>query len=744
MAAVGSAKVKSSLFHSMQSSRSAVSLKNVLALENRLRPYLERRINHSPATAQNQLNESDLFLLAKLWKSLSPEFRQLYQEATQIPSGDTYYVSPSGHFEVYYTTKGADRISATDNYGFGAAGNWRTKNNQPNGVPDYVDEVAWDLDSAWSMEIGQFNYIQPIPYTDPTHTSNKFKVVIANLGEGYYGETYPGDTVGSHGFSSHIEINNNWSGPDWAGTGYDTIPYNGARVTCPHEFFHTIQYAMAWNLSFADQTPDSFPLSWLEGTAVMMEGLAFRYVYDYIQYASDYFDDPAITMLDPSDTSETVYTNSLITKFLHELESPDPKNDFIRHIFFDDYNAPVNFYQDLHSVSSSLGKNWVDILNGFHTQSFFTGSRAITSIFLQDSPLLPQWSYGYDYFNAAQTLTKQVNPYAMQLFALQPAQSQGDTMGFVFQGDNFSSSYPAWSASCILERLNGTDSIVHFSFSNNTLAALEIPSWHSLQDALVVVTNGDIAARHNASLSFQLCPITYPAGSQHTFSSMTPTDTAIVSLKAQTALRCSLTVTAVTDDSLLAIAAKNRLFPATDLFAVSFPATWSSGSSISLAINSTTSIQIAPQTLGLYVWNGAAWSKVPDTVSFTHQSLRATAAVAQPGVYSVLYSSTSAADAVAVYPNPVHLRAGSSVKIAGKNILDIWVYDIGGKMISRATTGALPSPASLPESSSGFNWLLTNASGKTVFPGMYYVCLDYKDAVTQAVKKKKEKILVIP
>ncbi|MGB7566297.1 MAG: T9SS type A sorting domain-containing protein, partial [Chitinivibrionales bacterium] len=365
-------------------------------------------------------------------------------------------------------------------------------------------------------------------------------------------------------------------------------------------------------------------------------------------------------------------------------------------------------------------------------------------IFLQYSPLLPQWSYSYDYFNAAQTIAKQVNPYAMQLFALQPAQSQGDTMGFVFQGDNSSYPYPVWSASCILERLNGTDSIVHFSFSNNTLAALEIPSWHSLQDALVIVTNGDITVSHTASLSFQLCPITYPAGSQHTFSSVTPTDTAVVSLKTQTALRCSLTVTAVTDDSLLAAAAKNRLFPATDLFAVSFPATWSSGSSISLAINSTSTLQIAPQTLGVYVWNGAAWSKVPDTVSFTHQSLRATAAVAQPGIYSVFYSSMSEANAVAIYPNPVHLKTGSFVKIAGKNILDIWVYDISGKMISRATAGAQPSPASLPESQSGFNWLLTNASGKTVFPGMYYVCLEYKDAVTQAVKKKKQKILVVP
>ena len=141
---------------------------------------------------QSQLNENDLVLLAKVWNSLSPDFKQLYQQATQIPSQDTFYVSPSGHFEVYYTTKGEEPINSADNYGFGAAGNWRTKNNQPNGVPDYVDEVAWDLDSAWSMEIGRFQYIQPIPYTDATHTSNRFKVVIASLGEGYYGETFPG------------------------------------------------------------------------------------------------------------------------------------------------------------------------------------------------------------------------------------------------------------------------------------------------------------------------------------------------------------------------------------------------------------------------------------------------------------------------------------------------------------------------------------------------------------------------
>lgn len=744
MAVIVSAKEKSSLFHSMQLSRIAISLKNVHALEDRLRPYLERRVNHSPATAQNQLNESDLFLLPKLWKSLSPEFRQLYQDATQIPPGDTYYVSPSGHFEVYYTTQGADRISATDNYGFGAAGNWRTKNNKLNGVPDYVDEVAWDLDSAWSMEIGQFQYIQPIPYTDATHTSNRFKVVIANLGEDYYGETFPGNPVGPHGFSSHIEINNNWSGPDWAGTGYDTIPYNGARVTCPHEFFHTIQYAMAWSVYQDDAAPDSFPLSWTEGTAVMMEGLAFRYVYDYIQYTSDYFDDPTMTILDPTDESMAIYTNSLMTKFLHELFSPVPDNDFIRHVFFSNYDTLSNFYKILRSESSSAGKNWVDILNSFHTQSFFTGTRAVNGIFLQDAPLLPQWSYSYDILNATQALTKQVKPYGMQLFALQPSQVQGDTMGFVFQGENSSNPFPIWSASCILERLNGTDSIVHFLFSNNTLAALAIPSWHSLRDAFMIVTNGDIAASHNASLSVQLCPITYFAGSQYTFTSATSTDTAIVFLKALANLRCSLTLATVKNDSLLSVAANNRLSPATGLFTISYPASWSIGSSITLAVNSQMDISVSPLSLALYVWNGATWSKVADSVSYVNQSLHVIASVSQPGIYAVFFPSTAAAGAVVVYPNPIHLRANSSVKITGKNILEIWVYDISGKLISHALSGARSSSSSLPESSSGFNWLLTNASGKLVFPGMYYVCLDYRDAVTQAVKKKKQKVLVIP
>ena len=741
-----SAKVKSSVFHSMQLSRNAAYSRSVQALENRLRPFLQQRLTHprSFTNAQNRFNESDLFLLAKDWNGLSPEFKKLYREATVIPGDDASYVSPSGHFEVYYATKGESRISPVDNYGFGAAGNWRIKNSQPNGVPDYVDEVAWALDSAWSMEINRFQYIQPIPFTDATHASNRFKVVITSLGEGYYGETFPDDQASPRGFSSHMEINNDWSGPDWYGTGYDTIPYNGARVTCAHEFFHAIQYAMAWNLS-ADATPDSFPLSWIEGSAVMMEGLAFEYVYDYIQYTYDYFNDYTITMLDPSDTNGTVYTNSLITKFLHEFYSPNPDNDFIWRIFFNDYNASIDFYENIRALSLSVGANWVDILNAFHTQSYFTGARAVPGIFIKDAPLLSEWDYAFDAFGANSTITKQVNPYAMQVFALQPGKGQGDTLGLVFQGSHPAGapSYPIWSASCICERSNGTDTIEHFAFVNGSLASLEIPGWHSMSDALVIVTNGDLASSHSASVSIQTCPVTYAAGSQFTFISATPTDTATVSLKANVALRCSLSVAVVNNDTLLAAAARDKLVSVTGMFTISFPAIWSTGSSIVLTINSHTYIPANPQTLGLYVWSDTAWSKVTDTVFYTNQSLHAITSNVQPGTYAVFYPAASSPE-VAVFPNPAHLRRDGSISFRGKSLLELWIYSIDGMLLTHDVKGRNNQPRSVGESADGFDWRLCSNSGTAVSPGIYFARIGYNDPVKGVTKKIAQKVFVVP
>ncbi len=749
MVGAGNAKVNSLLSRSIHSAQAVISSKSIQALEERLKPYLERRIHHSPATNQNGLNESDLFLLAKVWNGLSPDFKQLYQQATQIPSQDAFYVSPSGHFEIYYTTKGEDKISPADNYGFGAGGNWRIKNGHPNGIPDYVDEVAWDLDSAWSMEIDRFQYIQPIPYKDATHASDRLKVVIASLGQGFYGETFPGEQVGAHGISSHIEINNNWSGPDWAATGYDTIPYNGARVTCPHEFFHTIQFAMAHSVYQLDAAPDSFPLSWTEGTAVMMEGLAFQYVYDYIQYTPDYFDDPTITMLDPTDESMAIYTNSLMTKFLHELFSPAPDNDFIRHVFFSNYDTLADFYKILRSESSAVGKNWVDILNDFHTQSYFTGARAVAGVFIQDAPLLPEWNFTFDTPDATQKITKQVHPYAMQVFAFKPSQIQGDTLEVTFQGDPPSAAvtYPIWSVSCILERSGGKDSVVHFAFANNTIASLEIPSWKSLKDALFIVSNGDISSSRNATISFQTCPITYAAGSQDTIRLAEPLDTAAVTLKAMANLRCSLAITADTSNSLIAAGSRNQLLPQSGLFDISYPSIWSASASIGLVVTCPANDTPAIASQGLYVWSGSAWIKTEASISYINKSLRAEATVGSPGIYAIFHSSASwldSVDAVAVFPNPAHLRRDSRIVFKGKSLLELWIYSVDGILIAHEVKGQNNRPQSIDESANEFDWRLCNNSGRAVSPGVYFARIGYLDAVTKGMIKQVRKMFVVP
>jgi hypothetical protein len=340
----------------------------------------------------------------------------------------------------------------------------------------------------------------------------------------------------------------------------------------------------------------------------------------------------------------------------------------------------------------------------------------------------------------------------MQYFAIQPSQMPGDTLHFAFQGGaptGASYSYPTWSASCIVERPSGPDSVMHFAFASSTLASLEIPSWTSSKDALVIVTNGDIAASHNASVSVQTCPVTYVAGSQHTFMSATNTDTAIISLKAQANLRCSLTVVAIKDDSLLAIAAHYPipLSPVTGLFNVAFPASWSTGSSIALAINSQTNVPATHYSLGLYVWNNSLWSKIEDSVSYSNQSLHDLAPLVQPGIYAVFYSSLSPVDtanSVVIFPNPAHIKRDGSIAFRGKSLLELWIFSIDGTLITHDIYGQNDQPRSVAESQYGFDWRLCSAGGTAVSPGVYFARVGYKDPITKGMKKQAQKLFIVP
>jgi hypothetical protein len=481
------------------------------AFESRMRPYFENRIKGTAAVLQQTPaevpGETDILLLISMWPSLSSGFKALYKAATQIPDTFDTYVSPGGRFDVYYipvTRNSVYGVAVTDTLGYGAAGDWRPRISAPNGVPDYVDETAWALDSSWAMEMDRFGFIAPIPYHDSIHTSGRYPVVITSLGvNDFYGTTYPDSApVGPKGYPSHIELRNNWNGAPWKNMGYEAHPENGIRVTCAHELFHGVQYAMSWNV--VDQVNlDDFPLTWIEGAAVLMEELGFDYVNDYVQYCGLFFSDPGMSFFNflPSYDMH-IYSNVLPLKYLYEKKGGI---GLIRDVLFNNYAAATPFYQNLRATSLSSGSPWTALLNRFHTASFYTGSRADTSLFFADAALTDQWSYRHETLSGTYAVSKAVNPYGMQIFSFAPADADRDTVRFSLKcaaAATDSVPYPSWAASCIIRKNTGSDTVLTLAIDASGGAAARIPGWKSLNDILFIVSNGAPTETRNATVDF--------------------------------------------------------------------------------------------------------------------------------------------------------------------------------------------------------------------------------------------------
>jgi hypothetical protein len=468
--------------------------------ESRMRLFFENRLKGSGAVLQQPPSETDILLLVSMWPSLSPGFKALYKAATQIPKTFDTYVSPGGHFDVYYipaTRDPVNGVAVTDTLGYGAAGDWRPRISAPNGIPDYVDETAWALDSSWVMEMDRFGFIAPIPYHDSVHTSSRYPVVITSLGAiDYYGTTYP-DTapVGPKGYPSHFELRNSWNGAPWRDMGYEAHPENGIRVTCAHELFHGVQYAMTWNVVYQVNL-DDFPLGWIEGAAVLMEELGFDYVNDYLQYCAQFFNDPGM----PFFGSQYVYSNSLLTKYLYEKAGGI---GLFKDIFFSNWAAATPFHPNLRATSLAAGSPWTAFLNRFHAASFFTGTRADTSVFFADAALTGQWSYLHETLSGTYSVSKAVNPYGMQIFSFAPADADRDTVRFSLHCGAAATDtvpYPSWAASCIIRRNTGSDTVLTLVIDASGGATVRIPGWKSLNDILFIVSNGAPTEKRNATV----------------------------------------------------------------------------------------------------------------------------------------------------------------------------------------------------------------------------------------------------
>jgi len=493
------------------SSSGGINANNALSaadLEARLRPVLEERVNFrrgrdggsktasAPTSDRNpSIGQRDLFALAKLWNALSPDFRELYEEATAIPKNFDHYISPGGNFKVFYTTVGRDSVRSLDTISYGAAGQpdkWRERRSGANGIPDYVDEAAFALDSAWSMEVERFGFPKPKAAPDPSGSAAQYSVVIIKSDN--YGTTYPvaksSSSASQAGFASYIEVNGNWSGLEWVGTVYNKRPYDALRVTCSHEFFHSIQYSMVWTIDL-----DNLTFGWLEGSAVLMEEAAFPDINDYLQYVSSYFSNPRVSLL--SDNDDYVYMNSILFKYLYEKGIRGGDNIGIVKAVHENNlaNRNIAFHQNLtKSVSDQAGRDWAEVLNGFHAESYFTGTRARPWAFVSDAGRMSPWKIPAE---AEADTSANIRTYSMGLFMYKPQPSQGDTLVLSISGQiDASTSGATWGASAIVtEGAGDSATIVPVNIDAKGYGRLALAGWSGKGSCLLVATNAGQSTR---------------------------------------------------------------------------------------------------------------------------------------------------------------------------------------------------------------------------------------------------------
>ncbi|MBD3419929.1 MAG: hypothetical protein GF398_07425 [Chitinivibrionales bacterium] len=746
-----------------------VSATAIRHFERRVSPWFERkdpRTMVAPA-GEHIVDQLDLHIIARQWKNLSPAFKKTYLRALAIPADFRMYASPGGNFEIYYTTNPAhgEAVDTADTFGYSSQ-NWREKVNAPNGIPDYIDIVAWGMDSTWSMEIERFGFVKPVAADRSRGDPSKYNVIIGNVGAGNYGLTYPGDPISAQavGFSSHFTIRNNWAG--WEQFGYDTMPSSGIFVTAAHEFFHSIQYAMTHQLSNGGEL-DDFPFSWLEGTATMMEELAFPEIDDYHQYSTGFFGNPYSGLLDDKNNAipNYVYRHSLLMLYLYYHAYATPGINFVRNVHVTNYATKTGFIQNLQQAGDSTLHDWYGLLHRFHRASYFTGARADTTRFIPDAGAFDEWRVDIDSLDETNSITKSVADWGMQAFAYACDAAQNEKLDIVFVGSDSALLPAPFEASLIMHRADTTrqDSIVSIKVSKDLLGKIEVFPVSQFSRLVMMVTNGDVDRNRQASVTFGTLPVSYEPGDTGRYSySRTDryktVDSIAIDFIATDSLRGTLRFVPVTPTQQQAAALTSQsLLRVTDPVDIIFPPAWIAGTydletrvvfkNRRLAALMNTH-NISEDSLAVYRWDGLEekWRLVEDSLVKQFDIARWSFSLRHKGSYSLLARKPIPASLV-VYPNPVRISRLPKITFMLDKIQSVRVYTLEGNLVCNVDKNRGSTWWEWREHDRGpgtVDWTLRNNLGHKIVPGTYYALVYTGSSFRKSDRPVEQKILVLP
>ncbi len=276
-----------------------------LAGENSIR-LLQKAYNNGEMDYRTALNNKVAALLNK--NSLPAEYRsdtpiksgtQVLAEAKANPyllyganqvilarpviAAEATHLTANGHFNIHYTTNGADAVDAADSAGRG----W----------PDYIENFSAYLETAWNTETSG----GLMGYRDPPFPIDVYVKQLGNLyGYANY-DTSPAD--------AYIVLRSNYTG--FPGN-YDPAGQvaGDMKVTAAHEFFHIVQLQYI-DVMDVNNSADDW---WAEATATWMEDEVFPEVKDYINYLGEWFSYPNYSLDSTSGTYE--YGTALWGKYL--------------------------------------------------------------------------------------------------------------------------------------------------------------------------------------------------------------------------------------------------------------------------------------------------------------------------------------------------------------------------------------------------------------------------------------------
>jgi hypothetical protein len=223
-------------------------------------------------------------------------------------------------------------------------------------------------------------------------------------------------------------------------------------------------------------------------------------VNDYIQYCGSYFGDPTDPILSPSASG---YGSSILALYLNEFCPGGPGIAFVRRMFDNSHAADIEFGTNITVTSTALGAQWRQVLGSFHSRSYFTGTRALSGMFLRDATRLPQWTYT----TRPATTTRQssaVAPYAMYAFHHPRSAADGDTLTIGALCTRTRAIDSLWAVSVLLKRSAASryDSIVPMQIGALGTDSLVVAGWSALAEALVVVSNASYSLSGTATVTF--------------------------------------------------------------------------------------------------------------------------------------------------------------------------------------------------------------------------------------------------